>query len=198
MMASAWSSSANFWVAVAACFGSLPVSYLTSFIFLPAMPPLALISSTAMSTDVSVASPTFFKAPDFTMLKPITMSSASAGAAALISRSAAAPPRMMIPNRRHDPSPFSFRARYASSDRWPAQAFRRYARFVHGPCMVTRPSSMTKSARGDVQCHLRILLDQQDREAIAAEVTMRSKNCPPVAATVPGKARRASSVSAWQ
>ena len=45
----------------------------------PLMPPLALISATAISTDVSLASPTVFKAPDFTMLKPMVMSCATAG-----------------------------------------------------------------------------------------------------------------------
>ena len=58
MIASALSSCANFWVPVAACLGSLPVSNFTSLIFLPPMPPLALISSTAISTAVTVVSPT--------------------------------------------------------------------------------------------------------------------------------------------
>ena len=48
--ASALSSSANWRTASAACFGSPLVSKVTTRIFWPSIPPLALISATARST----------------------------------------------------------------------------------------------------------------------------------------------------
>ena len=102
MIASALSSCANFWVPVAACLGSLPVSNFTSLIFLPPMPPLALISSTAISTAVTVVSPTVLSTPDITVLRPMTISCAAAGAAAdKASAAAAAVSRCKLQDRLH-------------------------------------------------------------------------------------------------
>ena len=54
MTASAPASCAKERSAVVACLGSPAVSNFTTLIFLPLMPPLALISSTAMSTATSL------------------------------------------------------------------------------------------------------------------------------------------------
>ena len=81
MMPSALASSANFWVATCAFLASLPVSNFSMRIFLPFTPPAALISATAMSTAISVPTPTPAKRPVLACVKPSTKSWLNTGRA---------------------------------------------------------------------------------------------------------------------
>src|ERR1700704_349226 len=131
------------------------------------MPPLALISATAMSTAVSVASPTVFKAPDLTMLSPMVMSAAAAGTAPAISSA-------MTPAAACSGTFMSFAISVSmlwASGMGIAEIGRRQPLIVaqvRGSSFEDgAPELHGDAARRDLERHLGVLLDQQDRESVA-------------------------------
>ena len=68
--------------AFAASVGSFLSSWITVTIFIPATPPFALASSTAMRKEFFTDSPNVFTSPESGVISPILMSFACAGAAA--------------------------------------------------------------------------------------------------------------------